>query len=60
MGRTKQEWIAMTMGSRSTLYAVMKALGLPLSPEQEKFQDYLEKKYPAIAKKEEEPNVESR
>lgn len=51
MGRMKQEWIAKTQGTVFTMYAVMEALGLPLSPEQAKFQRYLECRYPRIIRR---------
>ena len=51
MSKSGQAFVAATEGHVFTLYAVMKAIGLPLTPEQEKFQAYLEKNYPAIVKK---------
>lgn len=48
MGRTKQAWIAETEGHQFTMYAVMRAMGLPLTEEQERFQAYLERTYPAV------------
>lgn len=45
MSKSGNEFIARTQGTQFTLYAVCKALGIPLTKEQEKFQNYLEKKY---------------
>ena len=45
MGRAKQEWIARTEGPEFTLYAVCRALGIPLGKQQAEFQDYLERRY---------------
>ena len=50
MSRSGQEFVASTEGSQFTMYAVMIALGLPLTEEQAKFQAYLERKYPAVVK----------
>ena len=36
------------------MYAVCKAMGIPLSKEQEKFQAYLERTYPAVVEQKEE------
>ena len=47
MGRSGQAFIAATQGPQFTMYAVMRAMGLPLTEEQEKFQTYLEETYPA-------------
>lgn len=47
MGMEKQIGIAQELGSQFTLYAVMRSLGIELSPEQERRQEYLEKNYPA-------------
>ena len=54
MSKSGQAFVAATDGSSFTLYAAMKALGIPLSEEQEKFQTYLEQTYPAVVDKEEE------
>ena len=51
MSKSGQAFVAATEGHRFTLYAVMKALGIPLSKEQEKFQAYLERTYPAVIEK---------
>ncbi len=48
MSKSGQAYIAKTMGTRYTLYSVMKSLDLPLSEEQEKFQAHLESEYPAV------------
>lgn len=45
MSKSEQEFVARTDGAQFTLYAVMRAMGFPLSEEQEKFQTYLERKY---------------
>jgi len=55
MSRSGQAFVVATEGSQFTLYAVMRAMNLPLTEEQEKFQDYLERTYPAVVDKEE-PN----
>lgn len=54
MSKSGQAFVAKTEGAQFTMYAVMRAMGLPLTPEQEKFQAYLERTYPAVAKREEE------
>ena len=46
MSKSGQAYVAATQGTMFTLYAVSKALGLPLSKEQEDFQKYLESIYP--------------
>ena len=46
MSKSGQAFVAATEGSQSTLYAACKALGIPLSEEQEEFQSYLERTYP--------------
>lgn len=56
MSKSGNAWIAETQGTQFTMYAVMRAMGLPLSEEQAKFQAYLEKRYPPIVNKEEENN----
>ena len=45
MSKSGNEFIARTQGTQFTLYAVMKAMGIPLTKSQEEFQEYLEKKY---------------
>ena len=45
MSMSSNEFIARTQGPQFTMYAVMKALNLPLTKEQEEFQARLEKKY---------------
>ena len=52
MSRSGSAYIAATEGHQFTMYAVMRAMGLPLSKEQEEFQTYLEKTYPAVVNKE--------
>jgi len=54
MSRSGQAFIAATDGHQFTMYAVMRAMGLPLTEEQEKFQAYLERTYPAIVEKDDE------
>lgn len=46
MSKSGQAFVAATEGSQSTMYAVMKKLGIPLSKEQEEFQAKLERLYP--------------
>ena len=46
MSRSGNLFIAQTEGTQFTMYAVMRKMGLPLTEEQEKFQAYLESKYP--------------
>lgn len=48
MSKSGQLFIAQTQGTEFTLYAVMKKLGIPLSKEQQEFQEKLEKQYPRI------------
>ena len=55
MSKSGNAFIAATKGSSFTLYAMMKAMGIPLSKEQEKCQGYLESKYPPVVKENEEP-----
>ena len=45
MSRSGNWYIAATQGPQFTLYAAMKAFGIPLTEEQEKCQEYLERKY---------------
>lgn len=52
MSKSGQAFIAATQGHQFTMYAVCRAMGIPLSKEQEKFQAYLERTYPAIVEKE--------
>lgn len=54
MSKSGQAYVAATQGHRFTLYAVCKAMGIPLTKEQERFQAYLERTYPAVVIKEEE------
>lgn len=58
MSKSGQAFIASTQGHSFTLYAMMRLLGIPLSEEQEKFQQYLEQKYPAVVKREQGEEVE--
>ena len=48
MSKSGQALIAATEGTAFTLYAVMRAMGLPLTKRQEDFQAYLERKYPPV------------
>jgi len=58
MSRSGQEFVASTQGHAFTLYSAMRYLGIPFSKDQEEFQSYLERMYPAVVKqKEEEENV---
>jgi len=50
MSRSGNAFIAETRGTEFTLYSMMRKMGIPLSKEQEKFQAYLESKYPPVAK----------
>jgi len=45
MSKSGNEFIARTQGTQFTLYAVCKAMGIPLTESQEKFQTHLERKY---------------
>uniref|UniRef100_A0A6M3LXD1 Uncharacterized protein n=1 Tax=viral metagenome TaxID=1070528 RepID=A0A6M3LXD1_9ZZZZ len=45
MSRSGNAFIAQTQGAQFTLYAAMRAMGIPLTESQEKCQEYLEKKY---------------
>jgi len=52
MSRSGSEFIARTEGTQFTMYAVCRAMGIPLTKEQEEFQAYLEGRYPPIVTKE--------
>uniref|UniRef100_A0A6M3L870 Uncharacterized protein n=1 Tax=viral metagenome TaxID=1070528 RepID=A0A6M3L870_9ZZZZ len=52
MSKSGQAFVAATEGHSFTMYAVMKLMGIPLSEEQEEFQAYLERTYPAVVEKE--------
>ena len=54
MSKSGQAFVAATEGTQFTLYAVMKAMDIPLSKEQEEYQAYLESKYPPIVVKDNE------
>jgi len=54
MSKSGNAFIAATRGHQFTLYAVMRRMGIPLSKEQEKFQAYLERTYPAVVEKDKE------
>ncbi len=51
MSRSGQAFVAATEGHQFTMYAMMRAMGIPLSAEQEKSQAYLERTYPAVVNK---------
>ncbi len=48
MSKSGNAFIAATQGHSFTMYAACKAMGIPLSKEQEEFQAYLERTYPAV------------
>ena len=48
MGMSGQAYIAKTMGTQFTMYAAMRGLGIPLSEQQQKCQEHLEKIYPRV------------
>lgn len=52
MSKSGQTFVAATEGTQFTLYAMCRALGIPLSKEQEEFQAELERKYPPVVPKE--------
>lgn len=52
MSKSGQAFVARTEGTQFTLYSVCRALGIPLSKEQEEFQKELERRYPPIVEKE--------
>jgi len=52
MSRSGQLFVAREYGTEFTLYSMMRKMGIPLSPEQQKFQDYLEEHYPKNTGKE--------
>jgi len=54
MSKSGQAFVAATEGHSFTMYSMMRAMGIPPSEEQEKFQAYLERTYPAVVEKEEE------
>lgn len=54
MSKSGQAYIAATQGTQFTLYAVCRAMGIPLSKEQEEFQAELERRYPPVVDKKEE------
>ena len=51
MSQSGNEFIAKTQGAQFTLYAMCRAMGIPLTKEQEDFQAYLERTYPATVEK---------
>ena len=57
MSKSGQAFVAATEGTAFTLYALCRAMGIPLSKEQEEFQAYLERTYPAVVEKEEEKRI---
>lgn len=58
MSKSGQAFIAATKGTAFTLYSAMKALGIPLSKDQEVFQAYLESRFPPVVGGEEEEEEE--
>jgi len=48
MSKSGQTFVAATEGTQFTLYAMCKAMGIPLSKEQEEFQAQLEKRFPPV------------
>ena len=58
MSRSGQAFVAATEGTAFTMYSVMRAMGLPLTEEQEKFQAYLESVYPEAVDKEKHENTD--
>lgn len=54
MSKSGNEFIARTEGTQFTLYSACRMLDVPLTEEQEKFQAYLEGKYPPVVEKEKE------
>ena len=54
MSKSGNAYIAATQGHQFTLYAACRAMGIPLTKEQEEFQAYLERTYPAVVEKKEE------
>ena len=48
MSKSGQAFVAATQGHQFTMYSMMRMMGIPLSEEQEKFQAYLERTYPAV------------
>ncbi len=48
MSKSGQAFVAATEGHSFTLYAMMKAMDIPLTEEQAKYQAYLERAYPAV------------
>ena len=59
MSKSGQAFVAATQGHQFTMYAVMRRLGIYLTEEQEKFQSYLERTYPAVVVQKEEPDEPS-
>jgi len=59
MSKSGQAFVAATEGHSFTLYAACRALGIPLSKEQEEFQAYLERTYPAVVDKEDSDDSQS-
>jgi len=54
MSKSGQAFVAATHGHQFTMYAMMRMMGIPLSEEQEKFQAYLERTYPAVVDRKDE------
>jgi len=51
MSKSGNWFIAQTEGTAFTMYAVVKALGIPLTKEQAKFQAELERRFPPFQPK---------
>ena len=49
MSKSGQAYVAATEGTDFTMYSIMRAMGIPLSEEQAKFQAYLESRYPPVS-----------
>lgn len=60
MSKSGQAFVAATEGHQFTLYATMRLMGIPLTKEQEEFQAYLEKTYPAVVTKTSKENDDGR
>ena len=57
MSRSGNAYIAATQGTQFTLYAVMRSMGLHITPDQAEFQAYLEANYPPVVESTREPNM---
>ena len=59
MSKSGQAFVAATQGYQFTMYVMMRMMGIPLSKEQEEFQAYLERTYPAIVEQKEDREDDS-